>query len=91
MLSKPCRSIFEFGGARYAPYDKMFGKSGLIFKTLVQTSPNVPVFGNLINAAAFGVLQTAIILLLVALFGTEATKIFLSRLLIWAGESMKPN
>ena len=43
MLSKPCRTEFEFAGIRYPPYDKYGGWSGPVFKFLARYIPTVPV------------------------------------------------
>jgi len=42
-LRKPCKAIFEFGGLRYAPYDKYFGMSGSMFRFLIENLPPIPV------------------------------------------------
>ena len=53
-IRKPCRKVFEYGGLRYAPYDKYFGTSGAVFRAIVENTPNVPPF-SVKGVVGFGV------------------------------------
>jgi len=45
VLNKPCHWLYEFGGLRYAPYNKFgfLGGSGKIFASLLGIGPTIPV------------------------------------------------